>query len=222
MMEEINKLSRKDRERLQRRNEIIHAAAKCFSQKGYNKTTLEEIATEAEFGIGTIYNYFQSKEEIYKHLLESISEASCEIIDEIDKQANSLLEFFRLYTKRIFEFFYEYQDALMILVSYITSIEEKPVKFMCETADDMQHKANQILIRRINDGITNLEIRPVNTEYLMHFYFSVVFPYITRLIKASRVSKNGSNNINIDEHVNFILDILFYGITSDKKRKEFK
>lgn len=219
-MEEINKLSRKDREKLQRRNEIIHAAAKLFSRKGYNKTTLEDIATEAEFGIGTIYNYFESKEDIYKHLLESISGLSFEIVEEIEKQTPDLLEFFKIYTKRIFEFFVEYQDALLILVSYVTSIEDKPIKYMCESVDEKQLKTFEIFRNRINKGIENHEIKPVNSELLLQYYFSSVFPYITNIIKVSNNGKNGFDSRSIDEHVNFILDILFYGITSDKKKKE--
>ncbi|MCB1152243.1 MAG: TetR/AcrR family transcriptional regulator [Deltaproteobacteria bacterium] len=44
---------------------IIEAGSKLFSKYGLRKTTVEEIAKAADVGKGTIYLYFQSKEEIF-------------------------------------------------------------------------------------------------------------------------------------------------------------
>ena len=71
-METNNKIGRKERERLFRKQEIISAAIKLFAKKGYEHTTLDEIAEASEFGKGTIYNYFQSKEEIYLAIVEDL------------------------------------------------------------------------------------------------------------------------------------------------------
>jgi len=57
--------SRKERERLARRSEIVHAAQAVFAEKGFDNATLEEIAERAEFGKGTVYNYFGSKESLF-------------------------------------------------------------------------------------------------------------------------------------------------------------
>ncbi|MCP4230439.1 MAG: TetR family transcriptional regulator, partial [bacterium] len=47
------KLSRRERERLARRNDILAAARKVVAAKGYDRATLDEIAHEAEFAKGT-------------------------------------------------------------------------------------------------------------------------------------------------------------------------
>ena len=57
--------SRKERERAMRRNEIVIAACDVFASRGFNDATLEEIAEKAEFGKGTLYNYFDSKELLF-------------------------------------------------------------------------------------------------------------------------------------------------------------
>jgi len=57
--------SRKERERLARRKEIVRAARAVFAEKGFEHATLEEIAERAEFGKGTVYNYFDSKETLF-------------------------------------------------------------------------------------------------------------------------------------------------------------
>lgn len=59
---------RKEREKERRRQQIIVAAKRIFSAKGFNKATMEDIADEAEISPGTIYIYFKNKDELYASL----------------------------------------------------------------------------------------------------------------------------------------------------------
>ena len=56
---------RKERERERRRQQIIVAAKRVFSEKGFNRATMEDIAQEAELSAGTLYLYFKNKDELY-------------------------------------------------------------------------------------------------------------------------------------------------------------
>lgn len=47
-----------------RRIEIIEAARKCFLEKGFHNTTMQDIYTATNLSPGAVYNYFSSKEEI--------------------------------------------------------------------------------------------------------------------------------------------------------------
>ncbi|MEO5931240.1 MAG: TetR/AcrR family transcriptional regulator [Candidatus Kapaibacterium sp.] len=68
-------ISRRDREKLARRREIILAARTVFARKGFNDTKLEDVAELAEFGKGTLYNYFTNKEALFQVVLEDSFEA---------------------------------------------------------------------------------------------------------------------------------------------------
>ena len=59
---------RKEREKEKRRQQILAAAKKVFSEKGYSKATMEDIANKAELSPGTLYLYFKNKEELYASL----------------------------------------------------------------------------------------------------------------------------------------------------------
>ncbi len=59
---------RKEREKGRRRQQIMVAAKRVFSQKSFNKATMEDIAKEAELSPGTIYLYFKNKEELFASL----------------------------------------------------------------------------------------------------------------------------------------------------------
>lgn len=67
-------LTRKEREREAHRRDILGAAEKVFISKGYHKATVEQIAQEADFSVGTLYNFFKNKEELYIQVLENITE----------------------------------------------------------------------------------------------------------------------------------------------------
>ncbi len=61
----MDQLSRREREKQQRESEIVSAAERVFYLKGYNDASMDEIAREAEFAKGTIYQYFTGKEDLY-------------------------------------------------------------------------------------------------------------------------------------------------------------
>ncbi len=61
----MEKVSRKEREYQMRREEILKAAEKIFAKNGFYNSTVAEIAKESEFAIGTLYQFFTNKEELY-------------------------------------------------------------------------------------------------------------------------------------------------------------
>src|SRR4030042_6060009 len=66
---EDQKLPRREREKLRQRQEMLAAGLDLFSQKGYHSVSMAETAEKAEFAIGTLYKFFQNKEELYKALV---------------------------------------------------------------------------------------------------------------------------------------------------------
>jgi AcrR family transcriptional regulator len=53
-----------DRERLNKRSQIIEAAERCFIRKGFHQTSMQDICAEAGMSAGNLYRYFPSKEAI--------------------------------------------------------------------------------------------------------------------------------------------------------------
>ena len=74
------KPSRKERERQRHRQEILSAALRLFSEKGFHDVSMQEIAATAEFATGTLYNFFASKEELFFELLVATAEESLGIV----------------------------------------------------------------------------------------------------------------------------------------------
>ena len=60
----VKELSRRERNKTATRQRIVAAAIEIFSIRGLDRPTVEEIAAAADVGKGTIYNYFQTKEDM--------------------------------------------------------------------------------------------------------------------------------------------------------------
>ena len=90
------KLSRKEKEFLRHRQEILETALELFSGKGFHNVSMQEIAQKAEFAVGTMYKFFENKEDLYKALVleqsdkfhSALTEAIEASDDEIEKLRN--------------------------------------------------------------------------------------------------------------------------------------
>ncbi|MBA7581258.1 hypothetical protein ES708_23160 [subsurface metagenome] len=80
-MEDI-KIPRREREKLRQRREILDTALDLFSVKGYHNVSMHEIAEKAEFAIGTLYRFFENKEDLYKALIMEQSEEFHRVLNE--------------------------------------------------------------------------------------------------------------------------------------------
>lgn len=58
-----------DQDKSDRRDEIMAAAKKVFARKGFHATTIADIAKEAELAYGSVYWYFDSKDELFHALI---------------------------------------------------------------------------------------------------------------------------------------------------------
>ena len=72
---------RKQREFEAHRREILEAAERVFGSAGFHEATVEEIAGEAGFSVGTLYNFFAGKEELYQEVIRSVAEGFMEAFD---------------------------------------------------------------------------------------------------------------------------------------------
>jgi AcrR family transcriptional regulator len=61
----MEKTKRKEKEFQLRRADILDEAEKIFAAKGFHSTTMAEIARASGFAIGTLYQYFNGKENLY-------------------------------------------------------------------------------------------------------------------------------------------------------------
>jgi AcrR family transcriptional regulator len=75
--------SRVDRRKRRNRDALIEAAYKVMSEKGIDAATMLEIAELADVGAGTVYNYFESKDELAVYVMEQVMHRLAERIEAV-------------------------------------------------------------------------------------------------------------------------------------------
>ncbi|WEG13344.1 TetR/AcrR family transcriptional regulator [Pullulanibacillus sp. KACC 23026] len=102
----------REKRKLENQKKIIRAARHLFSGKGFQQTTISEIASEAQVGVGTIYNYYASKgvllfavfSEDMEHMRErseqSVDLNSGNVVELLLEIMKGAMVFFEMYPKR--------------------------------------------------------------------------------------------------------------------------
>lgn len=113
-----------------KRDTIIDAAGQVFSSKGYHNTRMEEIAIVAGIGKGTIYEYFESKLQLFQALMERSLQAYYDKID--NKLLNELPFNERLYHMLEGHFtFCRENRQLTRLIYWDTDVIDEELKDWC-------------------------------------------------------------------------------------------
>ena len=68
------------------RSQLIDAARRVFARKGFERTTMHDIAVASQKGRRTLYMYFKNKEEISRLVVENEIERLYEMLEEVEKK----------------------------------------------------------------------------------------------------------------------------------------
>lgn len=75
MPEPNKRLARRERQMAARLEQILDAAAHLFAERGFHRTTTKDIAEAADVAEGTLYNYFETKNDLLFAILSRLSES---------------------------------------------------------------------------------------------------------------------------------------------------
>ncbi|MCY6960177.1 TetR/AcrR family transcriptional regulator [Clostridium brassicae] len=111
---------RKEKEKEIRRNDIIDAAEKVFFSKGFDATTMDDVAREAEFSKRTIYVYFNSKDQIYFEIMVRGYKILIEMMETEIQYTNgkNALDKIKQMGKVLYKFSQEYMYYFMTIIEY--------------------------------------------------------------------------------------------------------
>lgn len=157
-------LSRKERENLRHKQEILSAALKLFSEKGFYNVSMQQIAEEAEFAVGTLYKYFKSKDELFNKLLDNSAEQILneftEILNAQGNEVQRLAHFFR----NMPLFHQQHKEIIKLYVS-VFGIRDSGLSGMKDHRADNVHKnLNSSIAGLVKQGIDKGLFRAVDPE----------------------------------------------------------
>jgi AcrR family transcriptional regulator len=152
---------RREREKEQRKNDIIDAAERVFFDKGHEIATMDDVANEAELSKGTLYLYFKNKEDLYLAIHLRGNKILHTLIEKAVKNNKSGIEKTRSVGAAYVEYFQKYPDYFNAMLYYeshdIDFADQNSVAAECLVEGKT---TMDFLIDSIENGIKDGTIRP--------------------------------------------------------------
>jgi AcrR family transcriptional regulator len=172
------KITRKKREYLAHRKEILSAAEKVFAAKGFFPTTMSDIAREAEFGTGTLYKYFKSKEDLYFTLIdEKVEEINRLVRAELSQKTSAVQRIIKVLGLQ-FEFIERNRDFFRIYISERSRFEWTVKDELGKGLHERMVTYINILAEVMKQGIKEGEFRPLEPVDLAHALVGIVNSFV--------------------------------------------
>ena len=209
---ETEKISRKEREYLAHRGEILSAAEKVFASKGFFSTTMSDIARQAEFGTGSLYKYFKSKEDLYFRLIDEKVEEINGPVKVALSQKTPALERIRNALGLQFEFFERNRDFFRIYTSERSRFEWTVKDELGKDLHEKMVAYIHLLAGVMTEGVEEGEFRPLNPMDLAHALVGIVNSFVFEWI----ISRESYPLIS---KLDTVLDIFLGGAHQTERRK---
>ena len=169
----MEKLPRREREKLAREAEILAAAEKLFTQHGFEQVTMDTVAKEAEFTKRTLYQYFPSKEDLFFAVVLRGFQQMFAYMGGASEQGANGFEKLKLAARGYYQFYTDHPGTfrLMAYVGYVKSKgtrsarREEWLKF-----DDTIFQSFATLIEAgKTDGSIRADLDATQTAYALAF-----------------------------------------------------
>jgi len=176
---------RKEREKEQRRNEILDAAEKVFFSKGFNQATMDEVAETAELSKGTLYLYFKNKEDLYFAITHRSMNILRSMFQEAVDQHSEGFEKVRAVGMAYYKFSQDHNNYFNMMMHF-AAIQDSLNLDACVFDEMHSHGQSvlQILVEAIQHGINDGSIRsnldPLKTAFLLQGVSSGIIQLMAR------------------------------------------
>jgi len=141
----------------EREQAFKQAALKIFSSKGYHNTTMAEIAMEAGFGKGTLYWYWNSKEELYFALVEESHQEFVELVRRATEIDGDALEKLYWLARETVELHYRHRDytklSWKMRAEELEAFSPEYVEMMRLNNKQTKKELEKILLQGIEEGL---------------------------------------------------------------------
>lgn len=205
---------RREREKEQRRNDIIDAAERVFFSQGLDSATMDDVAEEAELSKGTLYLYFKNKEDLYlaihlrgnkilKSLFEKAVEGNQTGIEKARSVGTAYVEFYKKYP--------DYFNAMIYYESHEINFDDPEsvaVQCLVEGKETLEILVEAI-IAGIKDGTIRPDIDPLKTSISL-------WGQTTGIIQIAMLKENiileKQFSLSANDIIDYTFDLIFHSL----------
>ncbi len=191
-----------------KKERILEAAAILFSQKSYHEVMVEDVAKHAFIAKGTVYNYFDSKEEIYFSIMRVRMEKLTISLKEKIKTEMSSIESLHSFIMHLYMFMMKYRNFFLMYQKESLKADHE----LCSELIGLENELKELLKSIITSGKADELFRDIEEGFAADLILGSIYSTVHRGIE---------NNFNEDQMIedrekifDFILHGLFSGFES--------
>lgn len=186
---------------MDKRSDILQAAAALFAQFSLKKVTMEEIAYKASVSKATIYKYFDSKECVFDQVVKAESEqlwsAIIEAVDEASPVVDKLKAYLLTKITKIHELVNFYRVTREVLNEYWPYVDSARADFIA--------REKELVKNILEEGNRTGELSVVKTDFAAHT--------LVVALKSMEFSwAVEACGVPLDEYVDFLFELIMNGI----------
>ncbi len=200
------------RRKEERPAEILAAALKMFSSKGFAATRLDEVAKEAGLSKGTLYLYFESKEALFKavvteFVLPQIAKAEEQAEQDTGSIKDLMIKLLEQWRVNVLET--ELSGIPKMMIAEASNFPELATFYLENVIQRTRGFVTNLIIRGIKSG----EFRECDAVYAARSFLTpMVFSAVWQHSLAPF-----DDDYDIDKYLNVHLDIFFRGILKESQ-----
>jgi len=194
----------------EKKSQILEASIKVFADKGWNKTKISDIAEAANIGKGTVYEYFQSKDELFaasfRYFMALAESIVAERISPLDDPLERLWAYI-LSWGDIFES--EYMDYVEIVLDFWAEGIRSKGRFFSIDIMKVYYDNRAFIESLLEECIAQDKIKPIDTKIVA----SIIIGTIDGLMIQWILDRNV---FDLKEAVSSTARLIIEGMTKEK------
>jgi AcrR family transcriptional regulator len=200
-----------ERRKEARHSEILGAALDLFVEKGFAATRLDDVAQRAGVSKGTVYLYFDNKEELFKSVIRS---GIVRTIEEAEQTVAGFEGSSAELLKALLSGWWEYIGSTKLsgipklMISEAQNFPELARFYYAEVIQ----RGSRLFQSAIERGIARDEFRPVDLDHTVR---AIMAPLIMRsILQHSFLPCAGGTDFDAPAYFDSLLDLVLNGLRS--------
>jgi AcrR family transcriptional regulator len=156
------------------RDKIIKSALKIFAQKGFYKTTVDDIARSTGVAKGTVYLYFKDKQDLYIATIEEHFGHALGMLSEVENGPGTPGQKMQRIARDFVNYIIHLRTAYMLFTFENINLTGKTLKKIHSTVEPRVSSMIETISRVIKDGIEKQEFREVDPTLAAFHFLSTI------------------------------------------------
>ncbi|PWA11906.1 TetR family transcriptional regulator [Pueribacillus theae] len=191
-----------------RRSQIIKSAVTLFKEKGFHRTTTREIAKEAGFSIGTLYEYIREKEDILYLVSDFIYDQFRVRMEEEASSNLKSLDLLHLVISSYFKLVDDKQDEMLVMYQEAKSLSKKSLPYVLKKELQLCAIFEKILTRCVEEGHFALSEKEIKAAAHNILVFGQMWAFRRWALRSI---------YTIEEYTNIQMEFIMKGISKNNK-----